>query len=91
MACDMPEPCKFPSIDSYQRRFLWTQKEVDLAPHLVDGIVLRVGGTQKFSHVLGFENLYPFSESANSARVLQPYGRTEVTGEFVGIVCPSRS
>ena len=33
VACDMPEPCKFPSLDSCQKRFLWTYKEVDLAPH----------------------------------------------------------
>ena len=30
MACDMPEPCKFPSLDSCQKRFLWTHEEVDL-------------------------------------------------------------
>ena len=29
VACDMPEPCKFPSLDSCQKRFLWTHKEVD--------------------------------------------------------------
>ena len=30
MACDRPEPCKFPSLDSCQKSFLWTYKEVDL-------------------------------------------------------------
>ena len=35
VACDMPKPCKFPSLDSCQKRFLWTYKEVDLAPHPV--------------------------------------------------------
>ena len=34
VACNMPEPRKFPSLDSCQRRFLWTDKEVDLATHL---------------------------------------------------------
>ena len=24
MACDMPDPCKLPSLDSCQKRFLWT-------------------------------------------------------------------
>ena len=24
VACDMPEPCKFPSLDNCQKRFLWT-------------------------------------------------------------------
>ena len=30
-----PKPCKFPYLDSRQKRFLWTHKEVDLAPHPV--------------------------------------------------------
>ena len=30
-ACDVPEPCKFPSLDSYQERFLWTLKGDDFA------------------------------------------------------------
>ena len=37
-ACDMPEPCKFLSLDNCQKRFLWTHKEVNLAPHPVEGI-----------------------------------------------------
>ena len=59
MACDMPEPCKFPSLDSCQKRLLWTHKEADLAPHPVVGLVLQVGDTQKFPHALGFESLDP--------------------------------
>ena len=53
---------------------LWTHKEVDLAPHLVVGLVLQVGNTEKFPHALGFESLdlllllllllFFFSESA---------------------------
>ena len=49
VACDMPEPCKFPSIDSCQRRFLWTDTEVDLASHSVVGLVLQVGDAEKVS------------------------------------------
>ena len=30
MACYMPEPCKFPSLDSCQKRFMWTYKGVDV-------------------------------------------------------------
>ena len=30
MACDMPEPCKFASLDSCQKRFLWTHKKLIL-------------------------------------------------------------
>ena len=48
MACYMPEPCKFPPLDSCQKRFLWTHKEVDLAPHPVVGLALQVGETEKF-------------------------------------------
>ena len=47
-------------IESCQKRLLWTHKEVDLAPHLVVGLVLQVGETEKFSHTLRFESLNPF-------------------------------
>ena len=53
------EPCKFPSLDSYQM-FLWTHKEVDLAPHPVVGLLLQVGVAEKFPHVVGFESLDSF-------------------------------
>ena len=57
VACDMPESCKFPSLDSCQKRFLRTHKEVELAPHPVVGLVHRVGNTEKFPQALGFESL----------------------------------
>ena len=57
---DMPEPCKFPSLYSCQKRFLWTNKEIDLAPHPVVSLVLQVGDTEKFSYALGSESLDPF-------------------------------
>ena len=38
MECDMPEPCKFPFLDSCRKR-----KGVDLAPHPVIGLVLQLG------------------------------------------------
>ena len=47
MACDMPESCKFPSLDSCQKSFLWTHKEVDLAPQPVVGLVLQVRDVEK--------------------------------------------
>ena len=56
----MPEPCKFPSLDSCQKRFLWTHKEVDLAPHPVVGLVLQEADAGKFPQALGFESLDPF-------------------------------
>ena len=60
VACNMPEPCKFPSLDSGQKKFLWTHKEADLAPHPVVGLVLQVGDTEQFPHAHGFESLDPF-------------------------------
>ena len=60
MACDMPELCKFPSLDSCQKRFLWTHKEADLASRPVVDLVLQVGDREKFPHALGFESLGPF-------------------------------
>ena len=58
---DTPEPCKFPSLNSCQKRFLWTHKEVDLVPHPVVGLVLEVGDAEKFSQALSFKSLDPFS------------------------------
>ena len=40
MACDMPAPCKFPSLDSCQKRFLWTHKEAELDPHPLVHLVI---------------------------------------------------
>ena len=62
MAC-IPELCKFPSIDSCQKRFLWTNKEVDLPQHPVVGLVFQVGDTETFPETLGFESLGPFFQS----------------------------
>ena len=39
VACDMPEPCKFPSLDRCQKRSLWIYKEVDFSLHPVRGAV----------------------------------------------------
>ena len=60
VACDMPEPGKFPSLDSCQKRFLWTHKGVDLAPHPVVGLALQVGNAEKFPQALGFEGPDPY-------------------------------
>ena len=60
MAGDIPNLCKFPSLDSCQKRSVWSHKEVDLAPHPVGGLVLQVGDAEKFPQALGFEGLGPF-------------------------------
>ena len=54
----MPEPCKFPSLDSYQKSFLWIHRGVDLAPHPVVCLVVQVGDAEEeFPSALGFEGL----------------------------------
>ena len=63
MACDVPESCKFPSLDSCQKRFLWTHKEVELARHSVAGFALQMGDVEKFPQALGFESLDPVFQS----------------------------
>ena len=60
VACDMPEPCKILSLHSCQKRFLWTSKEVDIAPHPIVGLVLQAGIPDLFPQAFGFEGLDPF-------------------------------
>ena len=60
MACYVPKPCEFPSLDRCQKMFLWTQEEVDPALHPVIGFLLQVGDAERLPHALGFENLDPF-------------------------------
>ena len=70
--CDMPESCEFPALDNCQKGFLWTHREIDLAPHPVVGFVLKVGDVEKFPTALGFESLDPFfffQESASRVHV----------------------
>ena len=47
VACDMPDQCQCPSLDSCQKRFLWTHKELNFASHPAVGLVLQVGDTEK--------------------------------------------
>ena len=60
MACDIPEPCEFPSIFSCQKRFLRTHEESDLAPHPVVGLALQVGDAEKLPQALGLEGPDPY-------------------------------
>ena len=55
------------SLDSCQKRFLWTHKGVDLAPHTVVGLVLLVGDVEKFPQALGFEGLDPFLKASKQS------------------------
>ena len=63
MASDTPEPRNLPSLDSCQKRFLWTHEGIDLAPLQVVGLVLQIGDAEKFPHALGFETRDPFFQS----------------------------
>ena len=72
MMWDIPEPCELPSLDSCQKRFLWTRKEADLVPHPVVGLALQVGDSEKFPHALGFKTWIMISESASRVHVSQP-------------------
>ena len=80
MGCDMPEPCKFPSLDSCQKRFPWTHKEADLAPHPAVGLVLQVGDAEKSPQIFGFKSLDPFFQGQRARSVFYSHtGRMEVT------------
>ena len=59
MVCGMPESCKFTSLDSCHKSLLWTQKEVDLSPHPVFGLVLQVN-MEKLPQARSFESLDTF-------------------------------
>ena len=60
MACEMPEPCEFPSLKMFLKRLPWTRSEVDHAPHPVVGLVLQVGDAKKVPPALGLKSLDPF-------------------------------
>ena len=70
---DVPEPCKFPSLDSCQNWFPWTNKKVDLDPHTVTGLVSQVGDAEKFPQALGFESLDPFFQSRQTGSMSHSY------------------
>ena len=68
-----PNHASFFTLDSCQKRFLWTQKEVDVAPHPVVGLVLQVGDMEKFPHVhMVLKAWIIFSKSETKVCVSQP-------------------
>ena len=51
--------------------------EVDLVPHLVVGLVLQVGDTEKFPHALDFKSVDPFFQSQQAGFMSQSVSREE--------------
>ena len=84
MACDMPKPCEFPSLDSCQKRFLWDYKEAELASYQVVGLAFQVRYAKEFPQALGFESLDSFLKGASRVHVSnsKPQRKTEVTRDL---------
>ena len=57
MVRDMLKPCEFSPLDSCRKKFLGTQKDVDLALHPVTGLVLQEGYEEKFPKATGLESV----------------------------------
>ena len=81
MGCNKPKPCKFPSLDNCQKKFLWTYKEVDLALHLAVGLVLQ-GDMENFPHALALESLDSFFRVSKQAPCFTAVEEEEVTGNL---------
>ena len=56
VACDISEPCKFPSLDS-QKRYVDPQGS---RSYSAPSRLLQVGDAETLSHAFGFEDLDPF-------------------------------
>ena len=80
--CDMPEPCKFLSLDSCQKRFLWTQERVGLALHS-HWSCAESSRCGEVSSSTWFQRPGSFlSETASRVCVSQPDKRMEVTRDL---------
>ena len=66
-------------IDSCQKRFLWTHKEVDLAPHPVIALCSKYEIHRSFLRHLVSKPWILFSESSSRVHVSQPWKRMEVS------------
>ena len=93
VACYRPEPYESPSLDSCQRRFLWTNTEVDLAPHPVVGLVLQEGDAEKFPFAVDWASHFkPWtlfaSHIAANAVVRQSQDSNNPTPTALMYLCP---
>ena len=103
VACDTPEPCKFPSLDSCQKRVLWTHEDIVLAPHPsrwscaphpVVGPVLHVGDTEKSPQASGFESLGLFfrdSKQGPCFTVVKDDGGDEICRVYNSVIQMNRT
>ena len=85
----MSEPCRFPSLDRCQKRFLWTNKEVDLASHLVVSLVLKIADWAKCPQTMGLESLDPFLKVSLDPFLkvsLDPFLRAVVAAYRINVV-----
>ena len=69
VACNMPEPCEFPYLDSCQKNFLWVRKEVGFAQHPVVGLVLQVERYGEVSSGTWFLKSGSFSQSQQAESI----------------------
>ena len=60
MACDMPEPCKFPSLDGCQKGSCGPTRKLSFLCTQSFALCSKKGDAEKFPHALGFESLDPF-------------------------------
>ena len=60
MVRDTPESCEFLSLDNWQKKFLWSNKEVDHASRPVVGLFPQMGDAETFPQALGLKSLDPF-------------------------------
>ena len=79
VAYDMPEPRKFPSLDSCRKGFLWTHTEVYRVPHPVVGLVLQVGDAEKFPDAFSFESLDQFFFRVNKPTLWRKLSSTNLS------------
>ena len=82
VACDTPEPCKFPSFDSCQEELpVCPTRKLTLFRSPVVGLVLQVGNAETFPQHLFLTAWITFSVSSSRIYVPQPYKRLQMTKE----------
>ena len=68
----------FPSLNSCQKRLLWIHKEVDLAPHPLYDLVLKLGDAEMFPRAFGLKGLDPFFSRVSKQDPYKRLGEIEL-------------